>query len=87
MGVGIDQPGQDHGIAALSIDDGRETLVDCYSDQKRDRVLLYASPELADRRHTLRVRVTGEKSTCAKGTRVTADSVLVTRSSPGGGAG
>jgi len=50
-----------HGIAAVSLDGGAETLVDLYAPQRRDQALIYSSPTLPRGDHVLRVRVTGRK--------------------------
>ncbi|NIM48247.1 MAG: hypothetical protein GTO22_03150 [Gemmatimonadales bacterium] len=72
--------GEEYGMAAISIDDGPETAIDCYSEQRRDSVALYQSPALADGRHTLRVRVTGERNARAGGALIAADEALITTS-------
>ena len=51
-----------HGIQAVSIDGGRETMVDLYAPTRANQVLLYTSPLLPDGPHTLKVRVTGTKN-------------------------
>ena len=79
--------GDDQGIAAISVDGGPEVAVDCYSAERRDRVLLYSSGALADGRHELKVRVTGERNPKAGGAWVSADEVLISAAdahAPGG---
>jgi hypothetical protein len=66
-----------HGIAAVSIDGGPETMVDTYATGRADGVLLWNSPLLAAGAHTLKVRVTGQKNANASGTYVVADRVDV----------
>lgn len=66
-----------HGIAAVSIDNGRETNVDFYSSKRADNVLVYTSPVLKPGQHTLKVRVTGTKNSKSKGTNVTADRATI----------
>lgn len=66
-----------HGIAAVSIDNGTETLVDFYSAQRADNTLVYTSPVLSNGQHVLKVRVTGTKNTSSQGSYVTADRVNV----------
>ncbi len=51
-----------HGIQAVSIDGGPETMVDLYASTRANQVLLYTSPLLPDGPHTLKVRVTGTKN-------------------------
>ncbi|MDR7295759.1 lysophospholipase L1-like esterase [Pelomonas aquatica] len=66
-----------HGIAAVSIDGGAETLVDAYSATRKDDVLLWSSPVLSAGSHTLKVRTTGAKNASATGTYVVGDRVDV----------
>ncbi|NQX67246.1 S-layer homology domain-containing protein [Paenibacillus alba] len=49
------------GIAAFSIDNGPETLVDTYAPSRSDQQLLFESDELKNQEHVLRIRVTGQK--------------------------
>ncbi len=51
------------GMAAFSIDDGEEQLVDLYQANKADQQLAYEAGGLTPGSHTLKVRVTGEKNT------------------------
>lgn len=66
-----------HGVAAVSIDDGPETMVDTYAASRADGVLLWSSPLLTAGAHTLKVRVTGQKNASSTGTYVVADRVDV----------
>ena len=66
-----------HGIAAVSIDGGAETLVDLYSAAKTGDVPVWTSPTLPIGRHTLRIRVTGTRSSASTSTGVTIDRVDV----------
>jgi len=67
-----------HGILAVSVDDGAETLVDAYSATRKDDVLLWSSPLLsAANTHTLKVRATGAKNASASGVYVVGDRVDV----------
>lgn len=66
-----------HGIAAVSIDNGRETYVDFYSANRADNVLLYTSPVLSRGQHTIKVRVAGTKNIKSRGTVITADRVSI----------
>ena len=50
--------GPNHGIGAISVDDGPETLVDMYSPERRSGVKLFESPTLPRGQHTLTLRVT-----------------------------
>lgn len=51
-----------NGIAAISVDGGPEQRVDFYGAIRTGETLQYFSPRLPDGRHTLRVRVTGERN-------------------------
>lgn len=62
---GAKDPG--HGIMAVSIDGGPETLVDCYSQSRRN-LPLYTSPILTEGQHTIKVRVTGTKNSASTNT-------------------
>jgi hypothetical protein len=66
-----------HGIFAVAIDGGGETLVDLYSSSRSDRTLVYTSPVLSAGNHTLRVRVTGNRNGSASGAAIVADLVKV----------
>ena len=66
-----------HGIAAVSVDGGAETLVDTYSAARTDGVPLWSSPVLSAGNHTLKVRATGQKNASSSNTFVTADRVDV----------
>ncbi|HEX6225194.1 MAG TPA: LamG-like jellyroll fold domain-containing protein [Chryseolinea sp.] len=51
-----------HGIAAISIDGGPETLIDLYSSTEQ-HILVYTSPStLAQGSHTVKIRATGTKN-------------------------
>lgn len=62
-----------NGIAAISIDGGEEQLVDYYGEPRVGQHLNYLSPELEPGRHTLTVRVTGEKNPDSGWTAVSID--------------
>jgi uncharacterized protein YjdB/O-glycosyl hydrolase len=66
----------DSGIAAISINDGAETLVDMYSASRMDNALLYTSPILPNGTHTIKVRVTGDKNASSSNFFLTADRVV-----------
>lgn len=69
-----------HGIAAVSIDGGKEEFVDLYKSSRTDNAFLYTSPLLHEGTHTLKVRVTGLKNAASSSSVITADSVVVTPS-------
>ena len=66
-----------HGIAAVSVDGGAETLVDTYAAARTDGVPLWTSPVLTAGNHTLKVRATGQKNASSTNTFVTGDRVDV----------
>jgi O-glycosyl hydrolase len=66
-----------HGIAAVSVDGGPETLVDFYRPSRVDNVLVWSSPMLAPGAHTLKVRVTGTRNAASTGPYIPADRVDV----------
>jgi len=66
-----------HGIAAVSVDDGAETLIDTYSAARKDDVLLWASPVLSSGSHKLKVRNTGQRNASSSGNFVVGDRVDV----------
>lgn len=55
-----------HGMVALSIDGGEETLVDEYSEERQLGALLWTSPMLPAGEHELRVRVTDRQNPAAR---------------------
>jgi O-glycosyl hydrolase len=69
--------GNDHGIAAFSVDGGAETDTDLYAASRADNQLIYATPSLVPGPHTLKVRVTGLRNANAKNVIVQADRVDV----------
>jgi uncharacterized protein YjdB len=66
-----------HGVVAISIDNGPETLVDQYSASRQDLVLAYGSAVLSQGTHTIRMRVTGSKNAAATGSYVILDYLKV----------
>lgn len=66
------------GIAAISIDNGPETLVDTYSATNKKQQTLYTSPVLTRGLHTIKLRVTGTKNTAATGVYLVHDAWKVT---------
>jgi methyl-accepting chemotaxis protein len=66
-----------HGIGALSIDGGPETLVDEYGIARESR-LLFESPLLEDTEHTLTLRVTGQFNPSSRYIWTTVDRFEVT---------
>jgi hypothetical protein len=71
----------DHGIAAVSLDGGAETMVDLYAPTVQGNQLVWTSPVLPAGRHTFRVRATGQKQASATDTYAAIDRVVVTAGS------
>ena len=69
--------GPAHGIGAVSIDGGSETLIDCYSPTNTGNTLLYTSPVLNSGQHTLKVRVTGTQNASATWNGINPDRVTI----------
>jgi phospholipase C len=67
--------GPDRGIGAVSIDGGKEIHIDFYSATADGQQILWTSPELHMRQHTLKLRVTGTKTPNSTGTIVALDHV------------
>lgn len=65
------------GIAAFSVDNGQEQLVDLYQANKADQQLVYEINDLTPGFHTLKVRVTGDKNPAASDCCVVADKIEV----------
>lgn len=77
---GAKAPG--HGIAAVSVDGGAETKVDCYAKEREGVALLFDTGVLAYGEHVVTVRVTGEKNAAATDCYVNADKVEITSKVP-----
>lgn len=73
---------KNHGIASISIDGGEEIFIDLYAEKRTDNTLLYMSEMLEKGKHTMTVKVTGDKNASATGTYVTADHVKIYESYP-----
>lgn len=66
------------GIAAISIDNGPETMVDTYNATNLKQQSKYTSPVLTQGLHTVKLRVTGTKNAAATGAYVVHDAWKVT---------
>ena len=66
-----------HGIVAVSIDNGPETNVDLYSATRQNFALVFASGNLSQGPHTIKMRVTGSKNPVATGTYAILDYVAI----------
>ena len=64
-----------HGIGAVSIDEGIETMVDFYASVRQGNQLLWTSPTLPAGTHTFKLRATGNKHSKASNTFVVPDRV------------
>ena len=53
-----------HGIVAISIDGGAETLIDLFSGTEQ-HLLVYTTPVLTQGTHTFKIRATGTKNTAS----------------------
>lgn len=62
-----------HGIAAISINNGDEVLVDYYSPFRIDETIVYETPELPMGIHIIKVRVTGTRNPDSSGEVIAAD--------------
>ncbi|MGI5240480.1 glycoside hydrolase family 2 TIM barrel-domain containing protein [Dactylosporangium sp. CA-139066] len=69
-----------HGIVAVSLDGGAETLVDEYSAARTGDVAVWTSPRLASGQHTIRVRATGNQRSGATHNWATIDRFEITTS-------
>jgi serine/threonine protein kinase len=67
--------GPPHGIGAVSIDGGSETMLDFYSPTAAGNTLLYTSPVLPAGQHTLNVQVTGNQNSNATWNGINPDRV------------
>jgi uncharacterized protein YjdB len=66
-----------HGIAAVSIDEGPETMVDLYSASRQDFVMAFSSGTLAEGTHSIKIRVTGGRNSSSSGSYVIVDYLKV----------
>ena len=67
--------GTGHGIGAVSIDGGAESMIDFYAPVSAGNTLLYTSPVLPAGQHTLKVRVTGQQNGLANWNGINPDRV------------
>ena len=67
-----------HGIGAISIDGGPETMVDFFAASRSGNTLMFTSAVLPAGSHTFRIRVTGTKNASATNTFVVPDRVDIT---------
>ena len=62
-----------HGMAAVRIDGGSETMIDLYASARQDQATIYVSPLLKKGTHTVSVRVTGNRNPQSSGSVVALD--------------
>jgi len=72
---GVLSPG--HGIGAVSIDGGSETMIDFYVAKRAGNQLMWTSPKLSPGSHTFKLRVTGTKNASSSDTFVALDRVAI----------
>lgn len=65
------------GKFAISVDDGPETIVDCYSLFRSNNQTLYQQSGLARGQHTIKIRVTGTKNSWSSAATINVDRVDV----------
>jgi len=70
-----------HGIVAVSVDNGPETLVDLYSATRQENVSVY-NKVLTEGSHTIKMRVTGTKNQASSGLYAVLDYLKVFSSQP-----
>ncbi|HOW72289.1 MAG TPA: family 16 glycosylhydrolase [Phycisphaerae bacterium] len=70
-----------HGMGAVSIDGGAETMVDFYAPDRTDKMLVWASPSLGAGTHIFEMRVTGNRNAASSGSSIPVDRVDVWASS------
>lgn len=68
---GARDPG--HGMAEVSIDGKKKTLVDYYAPSRQNQEAVYTSPSLRLGQHTLTLKLTGTKNPASRNTFVTVD--------------
>jgi uncharacterized protein YjdB len=66
-----------HGIAAVSIDEGPETMVDLYAATRQDYVMAFSSGTLSEGTHSIKIRVTGGRNSSSSGSYVVIDYLKV----------
>jgi len=74
---GVCDPG--HGIAAISVDGGKETEIDFYSDPRTGNKLLFEKKWKFPTKHRLKIRVTGRKNPNSHNCVIAIDKIVVFR--------
>jgi hypothetical protein len=70
--------GPHNGVAAVSVDSGKEVPIDTYSSQTTCSRPIFTTPQLANGHHTIRVRVNGQKNQAATQATVGATALTFT---------
>ncbi len=69
--------GPDMGVAAISLDGGKQVLVDLYAESLQEQQVLFSADGLDASEHELRVQVTGDKNAKSSGTFVGVDALEI----------
>jgi hypothetical protein len=66
-----------HGIVAVSVDEGPETMVDLYSASRQNFALVFSSGTLTEGTHSIKIRVTGGRNSSSSGSYAIIDYLKV----------
>jgi hypothetical protein len=66
-----------HGIVAVSVDEGPETMVDLYAASRQNFALAFTSGTLAEGTHSIKIRVTGGRNSSSSGSYAIIDYLKV----------
>jgi uncharacterized protein YjdB len=66
-----------HGIVAVSVDEGPETMVDLYASPRQNFALVFTSGTLAEGTHSIKIRVTGGRNSSSSGSYAIIDYLKV----------
>ncbi|ARN57861.1 discoidin domain-containing protein [Sedimentisphaera salicampi] len=73
---------EDAGFFEVYINEEKDALVDCFSEERQLSTLLYETPEMSSGEHTVRILTTGEKNTQSSGNAVVIDAFAFTNEPP-----
>lgn len=76
----IGSKGYMYGRMAITIDGSEEIIVDCYSSNILNQVVLWQSPKLKPGRHILNIRVKGDRNVNSTANRILIDEGLINKS-------